>query len=169
MTTRKMLTTGATALVAVLAFGTDAYAFGKKRGNGCCGGGGYSAYSGCYGSGYGGSYAAYSGGCHGSGYGYSAGYGCGGGVAYGGAYSGGYASGVGSYTVPAAVMPAGAVVPAGYSTYQPGYGGFSSGYAPAVVPASFTVPYSTPYGVPAGGTYLNYGFTPTGRGGLFRR
>jgi len=204
--TRKMLTTGATAVVAVLAFATDAYGFGRGRGGGCCGGGAYApAYSGgcygsayggygagCYGSGYGGHYAPYSGGCYGSSYGH----GFGGGMAYAAPAYAGFSSAAVSpvqvpttlapatgvvvqpspgVVVPAAtvapqvVVPAGAVVPGGNAVYPAGYGGFSSGFGPAVIPAGVGLPYSVPYGgVTTDGAILNYGTTRSGRG-LFRR
>lgn len=198
MNTRKMLTTGATAVVAVLAFGTDAYAFGRGRGGGCCGGGAYApAYSGgcygsayggsgagCYGSGYGGHYAPYSGGCYGSSYGA----GFGGGTAYAGPAYAGYSSAAvrpvpTTFTpatgvvvqsspwavAPQVVVPAGGVLPGGSAVYPAGYGGFSSGFGPAVIPAGVAPPYSVPYGgLTTDGVILNYGTTPTGRG-LFRR
>lgn len=160
MNTRKLLTTGATAVVAVLVFGTDAYAFGR-RGGGCCGGGGYPAYyggcygssygaysGGCYGSGYGGYYAPYSGGCYGSSYGY--------GMTYAGPAYASYATvgGPGSYSG-AAVRPV-AVTPAAGVVVQSSPG--------AVVPAAAVVPEVV---VPAGGVVPSAQATyPAGYGGF---
>lgn len=175
MNTRKLLTTGVTAVVAVLALATDAHAFGKGRGGGCCGGGAYApAYSGgcygssyggysgssyggysggCYGSGYGGSYAPYSGGCYGSGYGY--------GAAYAAPGYAGYASvgGPGSYSGAAAARAV--AVP---TTVTPGSGVVVQSSPEAVVPAAAVAPQVV---VPAGGVLPSgYATYPAGYGGF---
>jgi hypothetical protein len=194
MGSRRLVLTGLLALAGVLAFSSDASAFGRRRGGGCNGGGGaggcwggagggYWSGGGCWGGGYGG--MAGGGGCWGSGAGVGygampAGGGCwgGGGTVYpGGAGYGampmpGYSAGTGVYRATNSLV--GQTVPppdraaAGAVIPAPGTvvqtGGTVTTTDGTVIPAGYVTPYTE-----GGVQYLqNYQAPYTPRRRLFR-